>query len=85
MEKLTTDIRFTLFNVCYKRILVIWITLAFVVLLSLLFSGFVVSRRENSKIVVCVILGLYFYILYEIIYANYFCRGLNYLGAESHG
>merc|ERR1712038_612907 len=41
MEKLTTDMRFTLFNICYKRILIIWITLAFVILLSLLFSGFV--------------------------------------------
>ena len=40
MEKLTTDMRFTLFNICYKRILVIWIVTAFVILLSLLFSGF---------------------------------------------
>ena len=47
MEKLTTDMRFTLFNICYKRILVIWITLAFVILLSLLFSGFVVSYERK--------------------------------------
>jgi hypothetical protein len=43
MEKLTTDMRFTLFNICYKRILVIWIVTAFVILLSLLFSGFQVQ------------------------------------------
>ncbi len=40
MEKLTTDMRFTIYNICYKRILVIWIVTAFVILLSLLFSGF---------------------------------------------
>jgi hypothetical protein len=40
MEKLTTDMRFTVYNICYKRILVIWIVTAFVILLSLLFSGF---------------------------------------------
>merc|ERR1719471_2324574 len=40
MEKLTTDMRFTLFNICYKRILVIWIATAFTILLCLLFSGF---------------------------------------------
>lgn len=39
MELLVNDVRFTLYNVCYKRILVVWITLAFIVLLSLLFSG----------------------------------------------
>ncbi|ERL95391.1 transmembrane protein 268 isoform X1 [Dendroctonus ponderosae] len=39
MELLVNDVRFTLYNVCYKRVLVVWITLAFVVLLSLLFSG----------------------------------------------
>jgi hypothetical protein len=44
MEKLTTDMRFTLFNICYKRILVIWIVTAFVILLSLLFSGFQVKK-----------------------------------------
>jgi len=40
MDKLTTDMRFTLFNICYKRILVIWIATAFTILLCLLFSGF---------------------------------------------
>ncbi|CAG9766860.1 unnamed protein product [Ceutorhynchus assimilis] len=39
MELLVNDVRFTMYNVCYKRVLVIWITLAFIVLLSLLFSG----------------------------------------------
>ncbi|XP_013133718.1 PREDICTED: uncharacterized protein LOC106099663 [Papilio polytes] len=39
MELLVNDARFTLYNICYKRVLVCWITLAFVVLLSLLFSG----------------------------------------------
>lgn len=39
MEMLTNDLRFTLYNVCYKRVLVLWIFTAFVVLLALLFSG----------------------------------------------
>lgn len=39
MELLVNDYRFTLYNICYKRILVVWITIAFVVLLGLLFSG----------------------------------------------
>ncbi|KAL1491015.1 hypothetical protein ABEB36_011676 [Hypothenemus hampei] len=39
MESLCNDVRFTLYNVCYKRILMVWITVAFVVLLGLLFSG----------------------------------------------
>ncbi|KAF5287719.1 hypothetical protein FQA39_LY15739 [Lamprigera yunnana] len=39
MELLVNDVRFTLYNVCYKRILIVWILLAFIVLLGLLFSG----------------------------------------------
>lgn len=39
MELLVNDYRFNLYNVCYKRVLVCWITLAFFVLLGLLFSG----------------------------------------------
>uniref|UniRef100_A0A1E1VXN8 Transmembrane protein 268 n=1 Tax=Pectinophora gossypiella TaxID=13191 RepID=A0A1E1VXN8_PECGO len=39
MELLVNDARFTLYNICYKRVLVCWITLAFLVLLALLFSG----------------------------------------------
>nr|CAD7259718.1 unnamed protein product [Timema shepardi] len=39
MEVLTNDVRFNIYNVCYKRILVAWIFTAFVVLLGLLFSG----------------------------------------------
>ncbi|XP_045764605.1 uncharacterized protein LOC123866891 isoform X1 [Maniola jurtina] len=39
MELLVNDARFTLYNVCYKRVLVCWITVAFLVLLTLLFSG----------------------------------------------
>ena len=39
MEKLTTDMRFTIYNICYKRILIIWIVTAFIILLALLFSG----------------------------------------------
>ena len=39
MELLVNDFRFTMYNICYKRILVIWITLAFFILLGLLFSG----------------------------------------------
>lgn len=39
MELLVNDYRFTLYNVCYKRVLVCWIMLAFIVLMALLFSG----------------------------------------------
>lgn len=47
MEKLTTDMRFTVYNICYKRILIIWILTAFTILLALLFSGFQVSFIFN--------------------------------------
>ncbi|TRY62889.1 hypothetical protein TCAL_03883 [Tigriopus californicus] len=40
LEKLTTDMRFILYNIMYKRILVIWIATAFIILLALLFSGY---------------------------------------------
>lgn len=39
METLVNDFRFTLYNVCYKRILVVWIVFAFAVLMAMLFSG----------------------------------------------
>ncbi|XP_017047924.1 uncharacterized protein LOC108092711 isoform X3 [Drosophila ficusphila] len=39
METLVNDYRFTVYNICYKRILVCWILFAFAVLLALLFSG----------------------------------------------
>ncbi|XP_059619366.1 uncharacterized protein LOC132263566 isoform X2 [Phlebotomus argentipes] len=39
METLVNDYRFTLYNICYKRVLVCWILFAFAVLLGLLFSG----------------------------------------------
>ncbi|XP_075212333.1 uncharacterized protein LOC142319207 isoform X2 [Lycorma delicatula] len=39
MELLTNDVRFNVYNICYKRVLVIWIFTAFIVLLGLLFSG----------------------------------------------
>ncbi|KAL0121754.1 hypothetical protein PUN28_006905 [Cardiocondyla obscurior] len=39
MELLVNDVRFNMYNICYKRILVLWIFTAFVVLLGLLFSG----------------------------------------------
>ncbi|XP_064553447.1 uncharacterized protein LOC135438852 isoform X1 [Drosophila montana] len=39
METLVNDYRFTVYNICYKRILVCWILFAFTVLLALLFSG----------------------------------------------
>lgn len=39
METLVNDYRFTVYNICYKRILVCWILFAFSVLLTLLFSG----------------------------------------------
>lgn len=39
MELLTNDVRFSIYNVCYKRVLVVWIFTAFAILLGLLFSG----------------------------------------------
>ncbi|CRK99945.1 CLUMA_CG013243, isoform B [Clunio marinus] len=39
METLVNDYRFTAYNICYKRVLMLWIILAFCVLLGLLFSG----------------------------------------------
>ncbi|KAK3878941.1 hypothetical protein Pcinc_016481 [Petrolisthes cinctipes] len=39
MSQLVNDYRFTLYNVCYKRILMAWIILGFVILLCVLFSG----------------------------------------------
>ncbi|XP_063698578.1 uncharacterized protein LOC134829441 isoform X4 [Culicoides brevitarsis] len=39
METLVNDYRFTLYNICYKRVLVCWILFAFCVLLGILFSG----------------------------------------------
>ena len=38
LEKLTRDMRFTMFNIFYKRILVVWIFTAFMLLLGILFS-----------------------------------------------
>merc|ERR1711953_1589155 len=38
LEKLTRDMRFTMFNIFYKRILVVWIFTAFMILLGILFS-----------------------------------------------
>ncbi|XP_059478623.1 transmembrane protein 268 isoform X2 [Neocloeon triangulifer] len=39
MELLTNDFRFTMYNICYKRVLSLWVLLAFSILLVLLFSG----------------------------------------------
>ncbi|XP_053676988.1 uncharacterized protein LOC128727142 isoform X2 [Anopheles nili] len=40
MDTLVNDYRFTLYNICYKRVLIVWILFAFIVLVGLLFSGF---------------------------------------------
>ena len=53
LEKLTSDMRFTIYVMLYKRILVIWIVLAFVILLSLLFSGF-----QNIELFACGVVWL---------------------------
>lgn len=39
MQVLVNDIRFNIYNMCYKRVLILWIMLGFIILLSLLFSG----------------------------------------------
>jgi len=37
MEKLSTDMRFIVHNLFYKRILIVWISLAFIILLAVIF------------------------------------------------
>jgi len=39
LDKLTKDMRFTLYNLFYKRILVVWIATAFIILLCILFGN----------------------------------------------
>lgn len=39
MSQLVNDYRFTLYNVCYKRVLMAWIIMGFIILLCILFSG----------------------------------------------
>ena len=39
MENLVHDVRFTAYNLCYKRLLMAWLLASFIVLLGLLFSG----------------------------------------------
>ena len=38
MELLVNDVRFNAYNICYKRILVGWILMGFVVLIAILFA-----------------------------------------------
>jgi hypothetical protein len=73
MEKLTTDMRFTVYNICYKRILVIWIVTAFVILLSLLFSGFQARYSRPAKLTICQLVN-------KCVFFNY--RALSFLPAE---
>ncbi|XP_064458176.1 transmembrane protein 268-like isoform X2 [Ornithodoros turicata] len=39
MQVMVHDVRFNLYNVCYKRLLLAWVLLGFFILLCLLFSG----------------------------------------------
>ncbi|XP_076352165.1 uncharacterized protein LOC143247666 [Tachypleus tridentatus] len=39
LQVLVNDVRFNLYITCYKRVLLVWIILGFIILLSLLFSG----------------------------------------------
>ncbi|XP_022244487.1 uncharacterized protein LOC106461749 [Limulus polyphemus] len=39
MQVLVNDVRFNMYIICYKRVLLIWIILGFIILLSLLLSG----------------------------------------------
>ncbi|XP_021950257.1 uncharacterized protein LOC110847594 isoform X2 [Folsomia candida] len=41
MELLTSDVRFNAYTICYKRLLASWLSLAFFILLIILFSGVV--------------------------------------------
>ena len=47
LEKLTTDMRFTLYNILYKRILVIWIFSAFMVLIGILFRCIICNSGSS--------------------------------------
>ena len=62
LEKLTTDMRFTLYNILYKRILVIWIFSAFMVLIGILFR-YIISNSGSMYIYV-ISLGLATLIFY---------------------
>ena len=52
LEKLTTDMRFTLYNILYKRILVIWIFSAFMVLIGILFRCIISKSGRSYKMLV---------------------------------
>lgn len=39
LETLVNDYRFSLYNICYKRILLCWVIFSFLVLIGILFSG----------------------------------------------
>lgn len=39
VETLVHDVRFTMYNVCYKRLLLAWLLTSFIILLAILFSG----------------------------------------------
>ncbi|XP_076316331.1 uncharacterized protein LOC143228834 isoform X1 [Tachypleus tridentatus] len=39
MQVLVNDVRFNMYIICYKRVLLVWIILGFIILLSILFSG----------------------------------------------
>lgn len=41
METLVNDYRFSVYNICYKRILLCWVIFSFLVLVGILFSGLV--------------------------------------------
>lgn len=50
LQVLTNDVRFTLYNVLYKRILLLWMMLGFFILLGLLFSG----QSQSNVVLFCV-------------------------------
>ena len=52
LEKLTTDMRFTLYNILYKRILVIWIFSAFMVLIGILFRCIISKSGRSYKMLI---------------------------------
>ena len=64
LEKLTTDMRFTLYNILYKRILVIWIFSAFMVLIGILFR-FIISNSSRSYEKLVFVREIVFFVLYH--------------------
>lgn len=51
MEMLVNDYRFTMYNICYKRVLVIWFIFSFLILMCIIFSGYTGIKLFSAGVV----------------------------------